>query len=149
MLRSPDKLYSSNPDINKSGEPSSMTTRKRKHDSDFSEALKTFTSEIRCTLHSWKKEIQDEVSGIKNNLDLVLKTDLEKLNASFAEIKLEISSVRQEYHEIKKSVQSLNLKNNEVMKQIIVLETSVQFNSDQCDNVQKKTELIAVNKKSN
>ncbi|CAG5049321.1 unnamed protein product [Parnassius apollo] len=34
------------------------------------------------------------------------------------------------------------------MKQIIVLENSVQFNSDQCDNVQKKTELIAVNKKA-
>ncbi|CAK1589849.1 unnamed protein product [Parnassius mnemosyne] len=144
----PRKPYNSNPDINKSGEPSNMTTRKHKHDNDFSEALNNFTSEIRRTLRDWKKEIQDEISGIKNNLDFVLKTDLEKLNASFAEIMSELSSVRQEYHEIKKSVISLDLKYNETMKQITVLENSVQFNCDQYDHVQKKMELLSVNKKA-
>lgn len=152
MYRSPNKPYCSNPDISESDASSNVTARKRKHDDDFSEALRTFsqnfTAEIRSTLKDWKTEIQDEISEIKSNLDSVLKTDLEKLNTSFAEIKSEICSVRHEYQEIKKSVQSLNLKHTEIVKQITALENSVQFNCDQYDTVTKKMESMVTNKKT-
>ncbi|CAH2088169.1 unnamed protein product [Euphydryas editha] len=90
MLRSPNKQYSSNPDISGLSEPNNITVRKRKHDEDYSEALMHLTSNIANKLDIWKAEIQNNISQVKKDLESVLKTDFDKLSISFSEIKSEI-----------------------------------------------------------
>jgi prefoldin subunit 5 len=148
MIRSPDKQYSSNPDISNLAETSRITFRKRKYEEDMSDAFKDFASEIKTTLHSWKDEIQGNMMQMNSGLESVLKTDLDKLNTSFSEIKAEISDMRQEYQEIKKSMQSLDLKHSNTMQQVEVLEKSVQFYSDQYELLNKKIESLETGKKN-
>ncbi|CAG5012109.1 unnamed protein product [Parnassius apollo] len=67
MSRSPNKQYRSSPDISNLAEPSNVniTIRKRKHDDDFTDALKELTSEIKNTFNIWKAEIHDNISQVK------------------------------------------------------------------------------------
>jgi gas vesicle protein len=73
MIRSPDKQYSSNPNISNLAETSRTTLRKRKYEEDMSDAFKDFTSEIKTTLHSWKNEIQGNMMQMNSGLESVLK----------------------------------------------------------------------------
>lgn len=148
MIRSPGKQHSSNPDISKLVESNNIVLRKRKHEDDFSEALKNHSSELTMTLHHWKAEIQNNISQLKSDLESVVRTDLEKLTASFSEMKTEISNVRKEYQEIRRSIGSLDSKHNETQKQVAALESSVQFHSDQFDDLNKRLESATVGKKA-
>lgn len=140
MLRSPNKHYNSDPDLRNLQE--NVTHRKRKHGEDFSEAFNDFSSKIMDTLNSWKIDMRSDISQLKNNVESVLKADLEKLNGTVAEIKSEINSVRQEYQDMKKTVLSLDTKYKGTLKKIQELEKSMQFSSDQFDDYNKKMDVI-------
>ncbi|KAL0839882.1 hypothetical protein ABMA28_016505 [Loxostege sticticalis] len=142
MLRSPNKLYNSDPELRTAVEQENVTHRKRKHGEDFSEAFDDFTSKITDTLNNWKTEIHNEISQLKNNFESVLKADLVKLNGSVADIKSEINNVRQEYQDMKKTVLSLDTKYKGTLKKIQDLEKSIEFSSDQMDDYNKKIDVL-------
>lgn len=147
VLRSP-KQYNSDSDLSKNEETGYTNMRKRGREDDFSEALKTFSTEMMSTLSTWKSELQRDISSIQNNLDSVLKADLGTLNTSISELKLEISSIHQDYQDIKKSVQTLDAKHVVTMEKVIALETSIQFHSDQYENLVKKVDSMTGQSKS-
>lgn len=80
--------------------------RKRKYTNDFSEAFGAF-----------KKEI------------------LKLIADSSSELKSELASIRQEYQEIKRSVSSLTEVHSTIMSEMIDIKSSLQFTTDQCDNL--------------
>ncbi|XP_053611109.1 uncharacterized protein LOC128677873 [Plodia interpunctella] len=130
MLRSPSKQYCSDPDLSDQG---TVTHRKRRHGDDFYEMFTSFTTEMR----SWKTEIQQDISHIKTNLDSGLQ-----------ELRSEISSIRQEHTEFRKTVHELSVTNGETRKLVTSLETSVQFNTDQCEELKEKVDSLVEKNKS-
>lgn len=134
MLRSPNKQSSSSPDLSKVGE-GNVTMRKRKHVDDLSENFNSFTLDVMSTLNSWKIDMEKDITKINNGLTT-------KLNDAFFDMKSELTQIRKEYLDIKTSVQSLVERHSETVKEFETLRKSVQFHSDQYDDLNNKVKSL-------
>lgn len=147
MLRSPNKNSSSLSDLSKchamDEQPDGVSNRKRKMNDDFTDTFNKFSDKIMATLNNWRAEIAGDTSQINDNLNKILKEDLADMNKTSQELKTEINNIRKEYTEIKTCVQKLESKHAELRKDIGLLQKSVQFFSDQQDQVQKTAETLS------
>lgn len=138
MWHSPDKHYSSDTDVSKEDKTSSITFRKRKHGDEFTSTFESFSKELLANMNSFKVHINEKISEMCNNITCTIKEDIAKLSETTMEIKAEMQKIRKDHTEIKKSVQSLKNKLTDMESQVGSLKESVQFGSDQNDDLMKK-----------
>lgn len=119
MQRSPNNQHGSSTNTN-------ITQRKtkRRDDSEFQDALQDFKDEIRCTLHTTKNEIGQELKNQNQLLFRDIKESLDKLTSTTEELRLEVAGITREFSVIKEEFASLR--------------TSVEFASNQYDDINKK-----------
>ncbi|XP_053609110.1 uncharacterized protein LOC128674541 [Plodia interpunctella] len=82
-------------------------------------------------MRNWKTEIQKDISQIKEHLD-----------SGFQEIRSEMKNIREEHMEIRKTIQDLYNSNAETKTLVTSLQTSVQFCTDQYEDLNKKVETL-------
>lgn len=131
MSRVPKDLSSSVPDL----ATENVTRRKRGHSDELTETLEQFSKKIMATLNEWKLEFTQEISGVTDSLN--------KLNETTNELKSELNQIRGEYVTIKKSVVDLNEKQKILREDISNLQKSMQFHSDDQDELKKRIELYS------
>ncbi|CAG9130720.1 unnamed protein product [Plutella xylostella] len=141
MLRSP-KHSNSEADLNKL-DPENFTMRKRKHGDEFTDAFNEFAKEMMGTLNNWKMEFEEKITEANKTVSSVIQRDLAKLTETTMTLKEEIKNVRKEYGEMKSSINKLNAKQKETSDEIVSLQKSAQFNSDQLDGISVKVEGLS------
>ncbi|KAL0833098.1 hypothetical protein ABMA28_001208 [Loxostege sticticalis] len=145
MFHSPNKNSSSIPDLStlkKMEEELNITQRKRKLSEDHTEALDRFADKVMTTLSNWKAEISRENSVINDNMK-TFKHDLENIDKKFEDLKTDIHIIREEYSDIRKLIHTLDSKHIEMQTEICSMQKSIQFCSDQQDDVNKQVESIS------
>ena len=137
MSDSPSKRACSVPDLSKdkSAEETRMniTRRKRGYNDEFSQAFEEFTSKITTSLNEWKMDFRHDITQIN--------VTLKALNENTQELKSEITCIREEYLQIKGTVQNLESRQAKVEEELKTVKESMQFHSDECDDVRKKLDL--------
>lgn len=115
MQRSPNSQHGSN-----------VTQRKTKKrdDSEPQDTLQDFKDEIRRTLHATKIEIAQEIKNCNQLLLQDIKENLNKLTTTTEELSREVAGITREFSVIKEEFASLR--------------TSVEFASNQYDDINKK-----------
>lgn len=136
VKRTPPK-HSSNPDLpSASGsaedEYKSIVTRKRKQpDCDFTSAFSTLQLELQKTLKEFRQDFDNKLEKINENIS-VIKNDLETYTL---EIKKEINALRNENIIIKKNM-------TETSQDVSDLKSSLQFHSDQQEDLKKRVDQL-------
>lgn len=134
MPRSPNKT-ASNPDLPSASDSQDLciTMRKRKQpDCDCSAAVcashSSATRDFAKVLKEFRRELDDKLTKVNENIVNTIRADLDILRETSTDIKNEINALRLEHSTFK--------------QQILNMEHSLQFQSEQHDDLQKRVDLI-------
>ncbi|CAH2096741.1 unnamed protein product [Euphydryas editha] len=124
MQRSPNNQHGS-------GTNTGVTQRKtkRRDDSEFQDTFQDFKDEIRRTLHATKNEIGQEIKNYNQLLLQDIKENLDKLTTTTEELRRDVAGITREFSVIKEEFTSLR--------------ASVEFASNQYDDINKKLSLFS------
>lgn len=139
MSRSPNNM-SSSPDLRTTTSKAvpGVTCRKRKQpESVFTDNLNALASELRSTLKSFRSNVDSSLAAINSSI-AGMKSDLELLTKHSTEIRNDINVLRAEQEAFKRQMIALNGMNKDLTQRIDSLEDSLQFTSNQCNDVMKK-----------
>lgn len=137
MMRSPSGRSDSDPNLSETY----VSHRKRKHGDEFNKLFEEFSKNIISKLATWKSEVTDEVSKITDNLTNI-KEDLLKLKEATNELKTEFTSIKNDYTSIKKITQDIISDHIKINEEFDSIKTSIQFISDNDDEVNTKLKLV-------
>lgn len=120
-----------------------ITMRRGKRiDKSMDEILDKYNSNIMSKLDAWRNDLDINFTRLHGDMTNI-KTELTDLKNVNTELKLELNSLRSDYTKMKLSINRIEVCNNEVCKDITNLQNSVQFASEQYDEI--KNRLTSVN----
>lgn len=134
MIRSPDKPYQSNPDLNAASESdvsnNGQRKRKRSHE-ECSSLFEQLENSFTTKLYQMMAELRGEISKINENINSTVKSELATLNTTTSEIKKEINDLRAEYSGLKTHISELSTKYNALNIELTSLRDTVEFQANQ------------------
>ena len=148
MLQSPDrKKFHSDTELNigssseMSGEQNVAIRKRKQPDSEWSQAINELSAEFKKTLNEWRRDMESSITKIADNV-ISVKNELSSLTQITSEIKSEINLLRSEQLLIKQRVSKLDVKCEGMSGQIDSLKDSVQFVSNDQNDICKKVTQI-------
>lgn len=149
MIRSPNKLHQSNPDlsdIHKDGTPN-ITLRKRKRsENDFSFVMEkleqSFSSKISSMITELRTELTGNITKLNDNINNTLKNELSNLTTATSEIKKEINEIRTEYSNLREHISDLTNKYRDLGGELSSLKDCCEFQFKEQSDIKKCLELI-------
>lgn len=108
-------------------------TLKRGHDAECELRFEEYTDKISKLLNDWKIDFLRDMSDIN--------ITMKNLNQSTQELKSEIAGVREDYKKMKIIVHSLETRQTKIAEGFDSLQKSMQFHSNEHEDVKKKLEL--------
>ncbi|XP_064292354.1 uncharacterized protein LOC128674402 [Plodia interpunctella] len=133
MQRSPTKTYS-NPDLTSSD----MVTMRKRKQPDCACDITSFSMEFKKAMSDLRADFVNSLTQINENINNVIKKDLENLSLVTSEIKTEIDTLRVENSTLKQHVANLDTKCNRMTQDLTNLRESVQFQAQQSESIESK-----------
>lgn len=149
MMRSPNKIHHSNPDLSVTKQddtPNNMQRKRKRSEEDFSFALEkleqSFSSKINQIILELRAEVTDSIAKLNDNINCTLQKEMANLTTVTSEIKTEINELRSECSGFRAHILDLNTKYKNLESELSSLKDSCEFQYKEQSDIKKCLDTI-------